>query len=223
MDKELFKLNIIEGLNYGPRLKFMFLYKGFHMRAGQEQYRANVLYLYSKLGLHLQFDLSSFQDGEAQYQVSFRDVDMDNLTAEESNLHDITDILKRVHYFEDIQWENNTLCFYIHQCCFSISDDGVIHRLITESNKVLEYDFDSGGNCYNSALAPKWDSVDYYHSFIWTDVFEKICLRRKNKMNGQLIQEYIDFASKLKPTVFKSFMMNSYEFFSEQHRKKIKQ
>lgn len=222
MNKEQFKLCLINQLSQSANLKSILLPRGFHYVIGQERYHKTVSYLYSKLGLCLQFDLCSFRYGTPSYQVSFRDVNMDDLSSEYSNLHDLTDILKREHYFEGIDWENGALCLYIYKCTFYITDDGLILRIKNGKEKVIEHDFSTGSNYYSETLANRWNTADYYHNLVWSDVYEVTCENHKTEENAQLVQEYLEFASKLKHSADKSIIMKTENFLLAQAKKKRK-
>ena len=222
MNKEQFKLRLINQLNYDANLKSILLPRGFHFRVGQERYHQTVSYLYSELGLCLQFDLCEIQYGMPRYQVSFRDVNIDDLSDENSNLHDLADILGREHYFEGIGWENDALCFYIHKCSHYLTDDGLILRFLIETEKVIEHNFSTGSNHYNSTLADKWNTADYYHKLVWSDVCKGTCKNHKTEEIGRLVQEYIVFASKLEPSFDESIIMKTQKFLLAQAKKEAK-
>lgn len=203
MNKEEFKLRIIEQLKTDTRLNYLFLDKYLHKLKPEDKYLKKKLLTRMGFDCILDFEFSGFSENKPKYQVRFWDIPKESVDFYQKTFEDVSNGgLYRIYYFEEVYWQENTLIFSIEKYSLSFNDDCCLTMNQLDEICQFSWDVQTGTTRFMNEKFECRNTSEYYLDFNWSDKFWADCLLKTGTIKpgkaSDRLTEFVKWASQIK-------------------------
>lgn len=202
MNKEDFKLRIIEQLKTDTRFNYLFLNKYLHKQNPEDRYLKRKLFTHMGLGCIMDFEFSGFSENKTKYQVKFWDIPKEAVDFYQEFEDISSSKFYRVCFFEEVYWQENTLVFSIEKYGLCFTDDCYLSMMQKDEMCQIRWDVSTGIVRHMDAGFKVRNTSEYYLDFDWSDNFWADCLLRtrtiKPNKAADNLAEFVKWASQMK-------------------------